>query len=286
MIRLCAFADEADVSLSGQIAALKRNGVDLIELRGVDGVNVSRIDEKMAKRIKNELDCSGIGVWSLGSPYGKVRLDEGFDDAALFAQLRALCATANVLGTDKIRVFSFYGAYDKREEVMRLLSESVRIAAGYGVTLYHENEKDIYGDTAKRVLDLRAAVPGLRFVYDPANYIQSGEPADETIPALAETTGYYHIKDAVAATGELVPAGFGDGRISRLLSEAEGDLTLTVEPHLAVFAGYSEIDPHEMKNKYSYKSSGEAFDTAVSALKTLLIKNGYEYGGKNIWKRV
>jgi hypothetical protein len=40
MIRLCAFSDEADASLAGQIAALKDNGICLTELRSVSGKNV------------------------------------------------------------------------------------------------------------------------------------------------------------------------------------------------------------------------------------------------------
>ncbi len=285
MIKLCAFADEASPSLSGQIAALKRNGIDLIELRGVDGKNVSALDDKEAVRIKNELDAAGIKVWSLGSPYGKVSLGEGFDEKALFAQLHRLCRTANIFGCDKIRVFSFYDAYGKADEVERLLTKSVAAASEYGVRLYHENEKDIYGDVPERVLELRRRVAGLCFVYDPANYIQCGVSPDESIPALLSSSGYLHIKDVIAETGELVPAGDGDADISRILDEIDGDVTLTVEPHLSVFAGYSDIDRHEMKNKYTYKSQCEAFDTAVGALKRLLYKCGYRIGGKNEWKR-
>lgn len=285
MIRLCAFADEASPSLSGQIAALKRNGADLIELRIVDGKNVAALNDGEAVRIKNELDAAGIKVWSLGSPYGKVSIDEGFDEEALFAQLHRLCRTANIFGCDRIRVFSFYDAYGKADEVVRLLTESVAFASEYGVRLYHENEKDIYGDVPERVLELRRRVAGLCFVYDPANYIQCGVSPDESIPALAASSGYFHIKDVIAETGELVPAGDGDADISRILDKIDGDVTLTVEPHLSVFAGYSDIDRHEMKNKYTFKSQDEAFDTAVGALKRLLYKCGYRIGGKNEWKR-
>ena len=125
----------------------------------------------------------------------------------------------------------------------------------------------------------------LCFVYDPANFIQCGVSPDESIPALLSSSGYLHIKDVIAETGELVPAGDGDGDIARILDGIDADITLTVEPHLAVFSGYSDIDRHEMKNKYTFKSQGEAFDTAVGALKRLLYKCGYRIGGKNEWKR-
>ena len=41
--RLAAFADEAASSLEGQIAAMKENGVELLEIRGVDGKNIADI---------------------------------------------------------------------------------------------------------------------------------------------------------------------------------------------------------------------------------------------------
>ena len=34
-MKFCAFADEASPQISGQIAALKRNGFDYLEIRGV-----------------------------------------------------------------------------------------------------------------------------------------------------------------------------------------------------------------------------------------------------------
>ena len=287
MIRLCAFADEASPSLPGQIAALRRNGIDLIELRGVDGRNVIDFDADAASRVRRELDGGGVRVWSLGSTYGKVDLDERFDEAALFASLRRLCENAKILGADKIRMFSFYSAYDKREQVADLLSASVGIAEDYGVALYLENEKDLYGDVPGRVLELHRLVPGLRFVFDPANYVACGVDAREAREALAGIAGYYHIKDALASSGEILPAGEGDGDVPGLVRSVRGDAVLTVEPHLVTFEGFSAIDRHELKNRYVFDDGDSAFDAAVTALKTILTGNGYEnIGGKNEWKRV
>ena len=56
---------------------------------------------------------------------------------------------------------------------------------------------------------------------------------------------------------------------------------LTVEPHLMLFAAYSEIDNHELKGRYNFKTKREAFDFAVTMLKNLLEKIGYkEQNGK------
>ena len=171
MIKLCAFSDEASPTLQGQIKALLRNEIYYTELRGVDGVNVADLRAEDAERIKKELHYNGIKVWSLGSPYGKVSLSDGFDEDALFTQLKHLCMLCGIFECDKIRVFSFYNAADKKEKVFDLLNRSVEIAGGCGVKLYHENEKDIYGEKSEQVSELYDNVPGLKFVYDPANFL-------------------------------------------------------------------------------------------------------------------
>ena len=274
MIRLSAFADEASSAFAGQLQALQRNGISLIELRGLDGKNVSEIDEAEAKAYAALLREAGIAVWSIGSPIGKVSIDG--DLTAHFEKLRHLCRLANIFGTDKMRIFSFFDAYEKREAVIDALREMVAIAAEHGVRLYHENEKKIYGDTLARVEEIAAAVPGLYLVYDPANFIEVGELSDKTLPALHGKSAYFHIKDVIAQTGELVPAGYGDGNIAALVAGiGEKDAVLTLEPHLAVFEGYAEIDGTEMKNKFSYKSNDEAFDAAAAALKAVLAAQGY-----------
>ena len=71
---LCAFADEADGSLDGQIEALKANGISQLEIRFVDKKNIVSLTPDEAKEIKAKLDANGISVWSLGSPIGKIKI--------------------------------------------------------------------------------------------------------------------------------------------------------------------------------------------------------------------
>ena len=132
------------------------------------------------------------------------------------------------------------------------------------MTLVHENEKDIYGDTAERCLDILATVdsPALRMAFDPANFVQVGvQPMAEAWPLLAGYTTHVHIKDAVFVDGSVRPAGEGDGAIPELLHALatrgyRGFLTL--EPHLQVAGPMGGF-------------SGEAgMRTAVRALRKLL----------------
>ena len=183
---------------------------------------------------------------------------------------------AKLFATEKVRVFSFYTKTpgEDEAEVFSRMKRMAELAAEYGVTLYHENEKEIYGDTAERCGRLLNAVPSLRCVFDPANFVQCGQDVSSALALLEQRIDYYHIKDALA-DGTVVPAGEGEGCVSRMIAGIGKDTVLTVEPHLAVFEGYANIDRTQLKNKYVYATPQEAFAAAVSALRTVLTANGY-----------
>lgn len=273
-IRLSAFADEASANFAEQIRVLREERIPYIELRGLDGKNVSDLTEEEAKRYKEMLDKGGIVVWSIGSPLGKVWLGDDFE-----AHLKKAAHTfrlAKLFATEKVRVFSFYTKTpgEDEAEVFSRMTRMAELAAEYGVTLYHENEKEIYGDTAERCGRLLNAVPSLRCVFDPANFVQCGQDVSSALALLEQRIDYYHIKDALA-DGTVVPAGEGKGCVSRMIAGIGKDTVLTVEPHLAVFEGYANIDRTQLKNKYVYATPQEAFAAAVSALRTVLTANGY-----------
>jgi len=226
MIKLCAFADEASAKLEGQIAALKRNGISCLELRNINGKNVQDFTLEEAKNYADTLKENGIRVWSIGSPIGKVKIGSDFDEH--LQTLVHICKIAHIFQTDIVRAFSFFEAYQKKEKVFEYLTKMVEVAKSYGVTLYHENEKDIYGDIVSRVQEIMDNVQGLKFVYDPANYLQVGERAEDTLAAFHTKTDYFHIKDVIVETGEIVPAGYGDGKIEELIARIKEDKVLSI----------------------------------------------------------
>lgn len=272
-IKLAAFADEAGSSIKEQISALNANGIHALELRTIDGKNVADFSVVESKEYYKRLNDNGVLVWSIGSPLGKVDINVDFN--AYLDKVKRVCETANIFCADNIRMFSFFNAYAQRNKVMDYLSKMVEVASSFGVNLCHENEKEIYGDTADRVQDIMDSVKGLKFIYDPANYLQVGEDADFTLNKFHAFTEYFHIKDVIHATDELVPAGEGDGKIDKLVKMIDRDVTLTLEPHLAVFDAFKSIDNTQMKHKFNFNSNFEAFTAAVNALKTILVNNGY-----------
>ena len=272
MIRLCAFSDEYNNDLDKQIEGLKRCNISLMEIRNVNGKNIADIDVETAKAYKEKLDENGISVWSIGSPIGKVDIKDDFDE--YLKKVHHVCNLANIFGTKRVRMFSFFNAFEMRDLVMERLHKMVEVANMYGVVLCHENEKEIYGDTIDRVLEIREEVKGLNFVYDPANFVQCKQNCLEALDKLYLFTDYFHIKD-VDSTEQLVPSGYGEGRLRELIERIDRDTVFTIEPHLHVFDGYGSIDNTEMKHRFTYSTNEDAFMAAYSALKDLLVECGY-----------
>ena len=277
---LSAFADEASSMLDEQIKVLQEEGISLIELRGVDGKNVSGLTIEEAANVKAKLDAAGIRLSALGSPYGKASLGQAFDEhLASFKHGLELC---KVLDCKRIRMFSFYPAEgataeETRTEVLRRLEIMLTLAEEAGVQLVHENEKGIYGeDTARNADLLNVFGDRIGFAFDPANFVQCGVNTLEAYEQLHDRITYMHIKDALLADGAVVSAGNGDGHVAEILgklnAEREGEVILTVEPHLTVFSGLQNLQDEELKHHESYPDSRTAFHAAVSALKGIIEK--------------
>lgn len=267
MNKISAFADEIGDDFALQIATLKENGVDNIELRGVWGKNVLMLTEDEVKQVKNQASASGLGFSAVGSPIGKFPLDGDFS-LQIEAVKKAL-HYAQILEAPYIRMFSYHiphgedpGQY--RSQIIDWLGQLIAEAEKTNVVLAHENEKGIYGDTGDRCLDLYSTLKSDHFtgVFDFANFVQCGQrPYEDCWMKLRPYITYFHVKDAVLDSGKVVPAGQGDGNVEKILGEAFAagyDNFLTLEPHLSLAeANYGKTSP-------------DLFRTAASALKDIL----------------
>lgn len=276
-MKLCAFADEASVQISGQIAALKRNGLDYLEIRGVDGENISKISVEKAKEVKKMLDDAGLAVWSMGSPLGKHRMEEDFAPHA--EAIKRIMELSYILDAPRIRMFSFHpihgeDAVTTKERVFEHLDKLVSLTPEDRI-LCHENEKHIYGETAESCLEVMEAFPRIRAVFDPANFVQCGVDTLHAWEILKDHVEYLHIKDALA-DGTVVPAGQGIGNVEQIVKMylARGGEVMTLEPHLQDFVGLSGLENGESVKTLNikYANNDESFDAAVTALKGVLAR--------------
>lgn len=279
---LSAFADEASADIREQIAACKQNGIGFIELRNVNGKNISDFTVDEAKKLKELLDSEGIGVSSIGSHYGKIEITDDF--APHFEAFKNTVEVAKVLGAKYIRMFSFYfrngeSFEEYHEEVFSRLAAMADYAKAHGVLCCHENEKEIYGDIPERCLEIAERFGDrLGCIFDPANYVQCGADTLDGFKKLEGYITYMHIKDAAAGTDKVVPAGKGDGSVEAILhclDKHDGVFFLSVEPHLRVFDGLASLEGDGrsaggMESDFVYPDNKTSFAAACTAIKEMI----------------
>ncbi len=264
---LSGFGDEIDPDPVVQAAVLQALGARNIEVRSAWGVNIVELDDDSLDRLDGILRERSVGVSAIASPIGKVDVSLPVDHEV--ERLGCAIAAARPRGTRHIRIFSFFRGDDVsvesiRDDVLRRMRALADVAGKSDVVLLHENEKDIYGDTPERVLDIIESVGSdhLRVAWDSANFVQVGvdRPFDDGYAMLRPHLEYLQVKDAVAATGEVRPAGEGDGQLLETLTALRDD----------GYAGFASLEPHLTDaNALGGFSGPEAFGRAGRAFRSL-----------------
>jgi len=274
MWTLSGFADEIDPDLQTQCDVLAGLGIRYVEFRSAWDVNVLDLDDDQVDEVVRILAANDLSVSSIGSPIGKINIEDDFD--AHVTRMERALAVAKRLNAPYIRVFSFFlradqPSADYRDEVIRRMRILAEMAQAAGVVLLHENEKEIFGDIPERVLDIVESVnlPSLKLAWDAANYVQVGvTPFADAYPLLRPHTVYIQIKDAVMDTGEVVPAGQGDGQLVPTIEALAAD----------GFDGFFSMEPHLGSAHHLGGFSGpDNFIRATKAFTGILQEQGITY---------
>ncbi len=274
MWTLSGFADEISPDLETQIETLDAEGIRYLELRSVWGKNVLDLSDDELGQVRSALSEHGIGVSSVGSPIGKIPVKEEFGPH--LDRFRRALEVAGMMGAPYVRIFSFFIPEGEdpagyRDEVLERMAALARAAVDSGITLLHENEKEIYGDVPSRCYDILSSVnsPNLRAAWDPANFVQCGvRPYTEGYDLLRPYVEYVHVKDALMDSGQVVPAGQGDGQLDETIAALRN----------SGFDGFFSLEPHlRAAGRFSGFSGPELFRQAASAFKQLLLAHRVEW---------
>ena len=264
---LSGFADEISPDPQVQLATLAAESISHLELRSAWSVNVADLSDEQVAAFRAALHDAGVRVSAIGSPVGKIPVAAPL--APELERMRRVAGVASELGTTIVRVFSFFVPAGEpperhRDRVIDRMGALARVAEQCGLILAHENEKEIYGDTPGRCADLITAVdsPALRATFDPANFVQCGvRPFSDAYGLLRPYLVYLQVKDALAATGQVVPAGRGDGQLRETLGALRD----------SGFEGFMSLEPHLARaGRYGGFSGPDGFRLASQALKFLL----------------
>jgi sugar phosphate isomerase/epimerase len=266
-VTLSGFADEISAEPAEQLATLAAESITHLELRSAWRVSVADFTDVQLETFRAELDGAGVRVSAIGSPLGKIAVTAPLGPELM--RMRRIGDIAVRLGVRIVRVFSFFIPAGEppqryRQQVIDRMAALAAIAAERGLVLAHENEKEIFGDIPQRCADLITSVgsPALQATFDAANFVQCGvQPFTQAYPLLRPHLVYLQVKDALAATGQVVPAGEGDGEVRETLAALRD----------SGFAGFMSLEPHlAQAGRFGGFSGPEAFTRAARALKALL----------------
>lgn len=258
---ISGLGDEVSPILSEQMDVFEKLGIKYIETRVINGLNVSKLSIEQAKAAKAELESRGFKVSAVSSPIGKTYITEPFDE--VLELFKHVVDIAKIFETNYIRIFSFFIPEGEepekyRHEVINRLKVMSDIAEQNNITLLHENEKGVYGDSPERLLDLFKAVDSshLLLTLDAPNFIKAGyEPYPKAFEMLYDYIGYVHLKDSMKDK-TIVPFGTGDTHgleYLRRLNEKDFQCFLALEPHVHEIQGLEES--YEKNNIEKSRSS-------------------------------
>jgi sugar phosphate isomerase/epimerase len=273
MWTLSGFIDEISDDFSLQCKVAAGLGLRFVEVRSAWGTNILDLDDTQLDTVRETLASNDLKVSSIGSPIGKISIDDEFPPH--LERMRHAVEVAKTLEAPYIRLFSFFipegtDPDSRRDEVLSRMS-ALAAAADSDVILVHENEKDIYGDIPRRCLDIVTSVnsPNLKLAWDPANFVQVGvRPFTEGYAMLRPHVSYVQIKDALLADASVVVAGAGDGEVPETVRalRADGfDGFFSLEPHLGEYTAFGAL------------SGPELFTKSWKAFTDILSSEGIEY---------
>jgi sugar phosphate isomerase/epimerase len=255
MWTLSGFVDEISDDFAEQCQVASGLGLRYVEVRSAWGTNILELDDSQLATVRETLDGYGLKVSSIGSPIGKIAIDDEFPPH--LKRMQHAVEVAETLEAPYIRVFSFFipegtDPDSRRDEVLTRMSALAEAAADSDVILAHENEKEIYGDIPRRCLDIVTSVssPKLQLAWDPANFVQVGvRPFSEGYAMLRPHVVTIQIKDALLSDGTVVVAGAGDGEVPETVRalRADGfDGFFSLEPHLGEYTAFGALSGPEL----------------------------------------
>jgi len=219
-VLLSGFADEAANRKTAmeQFAAFAALGLQYYSIRFIDiggGVkNVMKLSQEEIRQVHQWQQEYGLSVSSIGSPIGKVKLQDMDDGTTnvfipfkkyLAEDVRHACQVAHAFETRLIRGFSFYPP--KGSEPRQYLSQAVDQLGQIADLCQKEDllfglevEANLVGQNGYLLAEIHRKLrhPALVLVFDAANILCQGYTPAETFEqyqAMKPGIGWIHVKD-------------------------------------------------------------------------------------------
>jgi sugar phosphate isomerase/epimerase len=314
---LSGFADETTNSKNAveQFAAYAALGLQYYSIRFInagEGVkNVMKLTVPEIQQIRQLQDEYGINVSSIGSPIGKIKLEDVDDGTSnifipfekyLENDVQKVCELAHAFETKLIRGFSFY--HPKGEDPSKYVSQATdrigqitEVCHRHDLTYGLEVEANLVGQNGTILAEIYKQVnhPALTLIFDGANLVMQGYNESETAEqyqAMKPGLGWFHVKDYVAqarekgghvdeeSQAEFVPCGAGDSGYEAAFRDFAA-ICPQVEARLkqrGIPGVFVDLEPHlKSGGQFGGFSGADGTGVALRALCRVLDLAGIEY---------
>jgi sugar phosphate isomerase/epimerase len=264
---ITGIADEGSQDLSDQIRIHSELGWETLELRLIDNVNVSELQERDFEAAAELLEAEGMAVICFASPLANWSRRVTSDFRRDVEDLLRSAPRMRRLGTRYIRVMSYpndgLSEAEWRREAVRRCRELARIAEGEDLVLLHENCSGWGGVSPanQRALIEEIASPHFQIVFDTGNPVGEGHPPEETWDFYTSARPFIqhiHIKDCRREpSGEVLYTFPGEGQsmVREILKDALDSGyagAFSIEPHITaqIHLGTSSDSQEEAESTY------------------------------------
>ena len=158
---LSGIADEAGSAIETQVKAHRELGWSHIEIRNVQGTQLTLVDDPTFEHIYKTVTEAGLTVSCFASGIANWATSITRDPEPVYDELRRAIPRMHRFGTKYIRIMSFpndkdnpVGEPEWRAEAIKRVRTLVRMAEDGGVVLVHENCSGWGGTSAENNLNL------------------------------------------------------------------------------------------------------------------------------------
>ncbi len=274
-------SDESGQSIDTQIKAHQELGWEYMELRLVDGENITAISDAKFDEVCDKLAGAGMKASCFGSAIANWARPITCDPQIDINDLKQAIPRMLRLNCPFIRVMSYPNDAENplsdnewRDEAIKRMKALATMAEDSGITLAHENCSGWGGQSAKNSNILLGEVdsPALKVVFDTGNPVSYGQDSWDYYQTVFDSIVYVHIKDIRKENGEdhYVYCGEGDGCVREIVADllAHGyDGGLSIEPHLAAIIHTGERTSSEELLYSTYTEYGRRLMQIVNEVK-------------------
>lgn len=283
--KLGIITDQVDFDLARVLSTfylkyrLRWAEIRYLELAGKNQYVYADATPGQLKQVRRQLDNAGLKLSVLDTAIYKIALPgttpvaetPAYANAAheefgrQMDDLKRAAHAAHVLGTERIRIFTFRRVADPAAifgRVVEELQRAITVAKQEDITLLVENEYDCNTGTGEETARLFAAIPDTRLMHnwDPCNSYEMGEPPFPKVWNLLNHSRISHIHLKDAAGKEWKPIGAGEINFAgqfRALKDIKYSGTLSLETR------------YRDSQQNAYASSVESMNGLVKVLKKL-----------------